>query len=201
MDANKHQNFLQVDLNTLGIKVFYKVILSLLMDMIKYSQSTQSNKFAISLQYLEKEVRNGVQFLHVHKHQNFDTLDCMFLSCHVHISEWIHTLYLPECQGTPCSKQAQYLKFKWLQRDLNPNHLVRKRTLNQLAKLAKWWRLSLRIKWLYVRVPLQSLKFLYVGLLFLMKVVRHVQSTPNKKLVKLLYCIKKKYCNRFCVLL
>ena len=24
---------------------------------------------------------------------------------------WIHTLYLPECQGTPCSKQAPYLKF------------------------------------------------------------------------------------------
>ena len=35
----------------------------------------------------------------------------MFLSCHVCFSEWIHTLQLPECQGTPCSKQAQYLKF------------------------------------------------------------------------------------------
>ena len=28
--------------------------------MIKHSQSTQSNKFAISLQYFEKEVRDGV---------------------------------------------------------------------------------------------------------------------------------------------
>ena len=28
------------------------------------------------------------------------------------------TLYsLPDCQGTPCSKQASYLKFKWQQRD------------------------------------------------------------------------------------
>ena len=26
----------------------------------------------------------------------------------------------PECQGTPCSKQARYLKIKWLQRDSNP---------------------------------------------------------------------------------
>ena len=34
------------------------------MGMIKHSQSTQSNKFAISLQYLKKEVRNGVHFLH-----------------------------------------------------------------------------------------------------------------------------------------
>ena len=30
--------------------------------------------------------------------------NCMFLSCHVRISEWIYTLYLPEYQGTPCSK-------------------------------------------------------------------------------------------------
>ena len=30
------------------------------------------------------------------------------------------TLYsLPECQGTPCSKQAPYLKFKWQQHDSN----------------------------------------------------------------------------------
>ena len=60
LHADKHQRFLQVDFNTLGIKVSYKVILSLLMGMIKYSQSTQSNKFAISLQYLKKEL--GMDF-------------------------------------------------------------------------------------------------------------------------------------------
>ena len=38
--ADKHQNFLQVDFNTLVIKVSYKVILSLLMGMMKHSQST-----------------------------------------------------------------------------------------------------------------------------------------------------------------
>ena len=38
--------------------------------------------------------------------------NCMFLSCHVRVSEWIYTLYFPECQGTPCSKQARYLKFR-----------------------------------------------------------------------------------------
>ena len=42
---------------------------------------------------------------------------CMLLSCHVHVPEWIYTLYLPVCQGTSCSKQAQYLKFKWQQQD------------------------------------------------------------------------------------
>ena len=52
--ADKHESFLQVDFNTLGIKVSYKVILSLLMGMNKHSQTTQSSKFATSLQYLKK---------------------------------------------------------------------------------------------------------------------------------------------------
>ena len=34
------------------------------MGMIKHPQSTQSNKFAISLQYLKNEVRDGVHFWH-----------------------------------------------------------------------------------------------------------------------------------------
>ena len=54
LHADKHQSFLQVDFNTLGTKVSYKVILSLSMGMNKDSQTTQSNKFAISLQYLRK---------------------------------------------------------------------------------------------------------------------------------------------------
>ena len=41
LDAYKHQRFLQVDFNTLGIKVSYKVILSLLMGIIKHYQRTQ----------------------------------------------------------------------------------------------------------------------------------------------------------------
>ena len=58
-------------ISTFGIKVTYKVILSLMMGMIKHSQSTQSNKFPVSLQYLKKEVRDGVIFLHADKRRNF----------------------------------------------------------------------------------------------------------------------------------
>ena len=50
LHADKHQSFLQVDFSIFGIKVYDKVILSLLMDMTRYSQSTHSKKFAISLQ-------------------------------------------------------------------------------------------------------------------------------------------------------
>ena len=39
---------------------------------------------------------------------------CMFLSCPVRVSEWIHTIQLPACQGTPCSKQVRNMKFKSL---------------------------------------------------------------------------------------
>ena len=36
LDVDKHQSFLQVDFNFLGIKVSYKVMLSLLMATIKH---------------------------------------------------------------------------------------------------------------------------------------------------------------------
>ena len=45
------------------------------------------------------------------------------------------------------------------------NHLVRKQTLNHLAKLAslaKWLSVCLRTKWLWVRIPLLSLNLLFI---------------------------------------
>ena len=60
LHAYKHQSFLQVDSNTLFIKISCKMILLLLMGRIKLSQSTESNKFVTSLQYLK--VRNGAHF-------------------------------------------------------------------------------------------------------------------------------------------
>ena len=54
LPADKRQSFLQVDFNTLDIKVFYQVIISLLMDLVKYFQSGQSQKFVTSLKYVKK---------------------------------------------------------------------------------------------------------------------------------------------------
>ena len=68
LHADKLQSFIQVNCNTLIIKFSQMAILSLLMGKIKHSQITQSNKFAISLQYLRKEVVDGVNFLHANKH-------------------------------------------------------------------------------------------------------------------------------------
>ena len=47
--------------------------------MIWHSESAQGDKFAISFQHLEKEVRNGLHFLHADKHQNFYKLALSFL--------------------------------------------------------------------------------------------------------------------------
>ena len=62
------------------MKVPYKLILLYLMEMVKQSQSSQNIKFAMSLQYLQKQVRDEVDFLHADKRQSFlqvyfDTLD------------------------------------------------------------------------------------------------------------------------------
>ena len=48
----------------------------------------------------------------------YGSLDCMLLSAHVRISQWMNTLHLLECQRTLCSKKTLYLKFNWLERDL-----------------------------------------------------------------------------------
>ena len=49
------------------------------MGIIKYFQSTQSNKFTISLQYPKGEVRDGVNISHVDTHQSFYKLAFSFL--------------------------------------------------------------------------------------------------------------------------
>ena len=78
LHVDKHQSSLQVDFNTLSIKVSYKVILSLLLGMIKHSQYTQSSKFPISFQYPQKEVSNGVYFLQADKHPGVYKLELFF---------------------------------------------------------------------------------------------------------------------------
>ena len=55
LHVGKHESLLQIDS----------------MGMVKNSQSSQNSKFAMSLQYLKKEVKDEVDFLHADKHQSF----------------------------------------------------------------------------------------------------------------------------------
>ena len=74
--------------------------------MIKHSQSTQSKKFVISVQYLQKEVTNGVFFLDAHEHQSFYNLVLMFLMKGTRHVQSIKTRKLVIC--------LQYIKKKVL---------------------------------------------------------------------------------------
>ena len=47
--------------------------------MARYAQITQDNKFAISLQYLQKELRDEVDFLHVDNYESLLQIDTMIL--------------------------------------------------------------------------------------------------------------------------
>ena len=50
------------------------------MGTIRHSQSTQSIKFAVPLQYPKKGIRDGVHLLHADKHQSFYKLQLSFLN-------------------------------------------------------------------------------------------------------------------------
>ena len=47
--------------------------------MARHAQITQNNKFAISLQYLKKELSDEVDFLHADKHESLLQIDSIVL--------------------------------------------------------------------------------------------------------------------------
>ena len=93
----------------------------------------------------------------------FDIDDCflsyMFLPCHVHVSEWIHTLYsclnVKEIFARSRCEIWSLSDCNWTRTHCHLNH---KRTLNHSASLAKWLSVRLLPTWLWVRVQLQSLR-------------------------------------------
>ena len=66
----------------INIKDFFKLILSFSVCVTKHAQITQNNKFAISLQYVKKEVSDEVDFLHADKHESFLQIDTMIFDGH-----------------------------------------------------------------------------------------------------------------------
>ena len=68
----------KVYFNTLNIKVASKVAI-IIINGHDQVFSNYSNKFAISLPYLKKEIRNGDHFWHTDKRQSFNKLVLSFL--------------------------------------------------------------------------------------------------------------------------
>ena len=63
----------------IDIEVFYKLILPFWVWVVKHAQSTQNNKFAISLQYVRENLKDEVDFLPADKHQRFLQIDTITL--------------------------------------------------------------------------------------------------------------------------
>ena len=53
----------------ISTKVFYKLVVSFLLVIVRHAQSTQNRKFVMSLQYLKNKGRNEVDVLHADKHE------------------------------------------------------------------------------------------------------------------------------------
>ena len=68
--------FFCLQINT---KVFYKMIPSFWVCLTRVTQSTQNNKFAISLQYLKENGKIEVDFLLADKRQRFLQIDTIIL--------------------------------------------------------------------------------------------------------------------------
>ena len=105
----------------INTKVFCKMVASLWVCVARHGQSTQSNKFAISLQDLKKNIKDEVDFLPRDKSQRFFKLIQSFKVC-----------IASHCQSSENSMFAislQYLKkevrdkFYFLHIDKHQNYL------------------------------------------------------------------------------
>ena len=68
--------------------------------MARHAQITQNNKFAISLQYLKKELLDEVDFLHVDKHESLLQIDSILMM----------VKYSQSSQNSKFAMSLQYLK-------------------------------------------------------------------------------------------
>ena len=66
----------------ININVFCRLIVSSLLVIARHAQSTQKSKFIKSLQYLKKEERDEVDFLHTDKYRTFLQVNTVNLGGH-----------------------------------------------------------------------------------------------------------------------
>ena len=66
----------------INIKGFYNLIPLFLLAIASHAQTTQNNKFSISLQYFEKKRGNEIDFSHEDKHQTFLEVNFIHFGAH-----------------------------------------------------------------------------------------------------------------------
>ena len=70
--------------------------------MVRHAQIIQNNEFAISLEYLKKEVNDEADYLHADKYESLLQIDAMILTRMVKHSQ--------SCQNSKFGTSLQYLK-------------------------------------------------------------------------------------------
>ena len=83
--------------------MYLGVLYSPLQSAVQIKYLFSSAWFSFLLKFATQEKKANQQ-LHLNEAvlQRCNIPDCMFLSCHVRVSEWIHAQYLPDCQGSLC---------------------------------------------------------------------------------------------------
>ena len=132
------------------------------MGMVKHSQSFQNSKFAMSLQYLKKEIRDEVDFLHADEHQSFLQVDFNALFIKVSNKETLMGM-IKHSQNTQSNKFL--ISLQYIKKRLGMEFILHADKPQSFYKLA---------------------------LLFLMETTRYLETTQNRKLVIFLQYINKK---------
>ena len=76
--------------------------------------------------------------------KTYGAFDCMFFSCNVRVSEWIHTLWFPNVKELLAQNRLGIYTFNDYNWTWTHNSLVCKQMPNHLVKLAKWFSCVLR---------------------------------------------------------
>ena len=123
--------------------------------MARQAQITQNNKFAISLQYLTKDVSDEVTFLHAEKHKGLLKIDTMIL---MEIARHSHN-----SQTSKFSMPLQYLK-KEVRDEVDFSHAGKRQSFLQFDFNTSAINVSYK-----------------VILSLLIAMINHSQSTQSKK--------------------
>ena len=145
------------------MKVSCKLMLWYLIGLVKHSQSYQNIKFVMSLQYLQKLVRNEVDFLHEDKHQSFlqvyfNTWLSKFPTSWYYIYWWVRPSILKVLKLTSLQYLYNISKIK-----LGKEFIFALDKHQNFYKLALfWWNRNLEIFLQYLKQKVSQLLFLSI---------------------------------------
>ena len=107
----------------INIKIVYKLNISFLVFLARHVQNTQNNGFAVSFQYIEKEMSGEVDFLYTEKYQSFLQVDTfIFLWVWSDMSKVLKTMGLQYVRND----MLDYLDFLYVNRLPDHNQSIEK---------------------------------------------------------------------------